>query len=221
MFSIKFKTAELANEFKDAYDSFRGDAASAPKAAPAPKSGGFNFGAPTPAPAGGDQPKPVIGFGTSAPPKNETPQEMVQRLEREKMNADIAKAASSGKFTFGVAASGGGADSGANKTSTGFGASLNNTGFGASTGFGFGNSTNTGATSSGNKTFSFGVSAGQSDAPKTSKIAQIMGTIKNHVTNLTSRYTPSVLSSHWITESTNHNSAYIIVFRLLLETMSL
>lgn len=213
----------MANEFKDAYDSFRGDAASAPKAAPAPKSGGFNFGAPTPAPAGGDQPKPVIGFGTSAPPKNETPQEMVQRLEREKMNADIAKAASSGKFTFGVAASGGGADSGANKTSTGFGASLNNTGFGASTGFGFGNSTNTGATSSGNKTFSFGVSAGQSDAPKTSKIAQIMGTIKNHVTNLTSRYTPvrSVLSSHWITESTNHNSAYIIVFRLLLETMSL
>ena len=29
--------------------------------------------------------------------------EMVQRLEREKMNADIAQAAASGKFTFGVA----------------------------------------------------------------------------------------------------------------------
>ena len=34
---------------------------------------------------------------SNEPPKDETPGEMVQRLEREKMNADIAKAAASGK----------------------------------------------------------------------------------------------------------------------------
>ena len=93
-----------------------------------------------------------FSFASKEPPKNETPGEMVQRLEREKMNADIAKASASGKFTFGAAAP----TSGSTSNNTGFGDVTNNTGFG-----GFGG----GASSSTASTFSFGVSSSTSAQP--------------------------------------------------------
>ena len=95
---------------------------------------------------------PGFSFAPKEPPKNETPGEMVQRLEREKMNADIAKAAASGKFTFGAAAP----VTGSTSNNTGFGGATNNTGFG-----GFGG----GAASSTASTFSFGVPSSASAQP--------------------------------------------------------
>ena len=146
-FAIKFKNEDLAAQFTTAFDSMKNPGEK-------PKITGFSFG--VKAESKPAENKGVFGFGIkSDPPKNETPGEMVQRLEREKMNADIAKAASSGKFTFGAASA---TTSSSTSNNTGFGSS-NNTGFG-----GFGGVGTAGAKTS----FSFGVAT--TSQPSSGKI---------------------------------------------------
>ena len=138
-FAIKFKNEQLAADFTAAFNQMK-DGKSAPKITAVKvdqNKGGFSF-----------------GLMKKTAPKDETPGEMVARLESEKMNADIAKATASGKFTFGAAA-----PSALTSSTT----KSNNTGFGGFGGFG-GASSGTGGTTT---SFSFGVSTAAAFKPTT------------------------------------------------------
>ena len=133
-FAIKFKTAEIAKEFETAFYSFAAPATPPPEPEPVP----------VPAPSAAvkeEPPKPQFGFGVSA--ENESPAEMAQRFEREKLAKELASAAANNQFTFGVSATAPaetkstpifGATAAA--APTGFGSSTG--GFGGSGGFKFG-----------------------------------------------------------------------------------
>ena len=156
-FAIKFKTAEVAKDFEIAFYSFAAPATPPPEPVPEPVA--------EPAPPQEAPKMPSFGFG-SAPPENESPAEMAQRWEREKLAKELASAAAKNQFTFGVKAAAGGPTAPSETKSTPiFGATAPgaaaNTGFGGSSGFGGGASTGFGTGSSG---FSFGTGNGTSSS---------------------------------------------------------
>ena len=169
-FAIKFKTPDIANNFKEEFEAVENknmtpeeDKTSKPVEKPVEKTSGFSFGKPSSVEAptvssGAGASSNGFSFGKSSKPADETPDEMVRRLEREKMNADIAKATASNKFTFGVSSST--ATTGPAVNNTGFGSS--STGFGSNTGFGGFGST---STSTEAKPFQFGVSTPTTSGP--------------------------------------------------------